>query len=192
MCEVVAQVACELQRGRRALHENDTDVSRIPAHTVSHALVDQGLPHPVLAPAVEDVDALDPRGRGRGDIVDQQRLEPREQPACVGTRCARGVGEDVERRAAETRRHAGDEAFHPRFGGGDPQSSLDADLQGVAIAPQQRDGGVEAGRDLRTQRRHPSILGMITWRGVPGGRSVEKIGRPRGLCRRGVGPGPGT
>ncbi|MBT2475958.1 hypothetical protein J7E68_15590, partial [Microbacterium sp. ISL-103] len=78
---VLAQTARELERGGRAFDQDDADVIGVIAHADCDALVVKCVAHPVLASPVEHIDALDPGRGGRGRVVDEERLEAREEHA---------------------------------------------------------------------------------------------------------------
>lgn len=154
---VVAQIAGELQRRSGALHEHDAGSPGDGAIHQWDALVDEGLPHPVGAAAVGDVDRLDP-GRSRGwSVVDEEVLDPDEQRPRLVARCAETVRDHVERRPTESDAQTAQQKLHPRGICRNLQAAVPSELQCALVAPEQRNARIQSRERLRGHRHSPIL-----------------------------------
>ncbi|GAA2900958.1 hypothetical protein GCM10010455_26080 [Microbacterium esteraromaticum] len=158
MGQIVAQERRQLQGGGRSAdhhHRHRTVGARVG---LVETLIDERLPQPILTPAVDQVDPLDPeRRRGQG-ILDQHGSQRSQHPPRVLARRSDAVRDDVERAEPDASLQTVEQQLDPRADDFDAGDALESELHRVLVAPQQRIARIEAGQSRRAHRAHDPIV----------------------------------
>ncbi|WEK62669.1 MAG: hypothetical protein P0Y60_08050 [Candidatus Microbacterium colombiense] len=143
---VIAKQAGELHGRGLAAHEHDRDIALRRPIPDGDALVAQRLSHAMSRTPVGEVDRLDPRVRRPRRFVDQVSIDPGEKLPGFGPRRAECVRDHIERGPSEAGAHATEQEFHPVGARGHRHIAVHAQLQGVRVAPEQRERGIQTGQ----------------------------------------------